>query len=145
MKTLLGFVMAGGLLLVHGSAAQAQVNLQFGRNGTPSVSFGQPAYGQYASPYGQPYYGQPGYSQPGYAPRNYVQPYGPSYYSSGYSSPARTYAPGYNYPGYGSPAYASPYRAQAPYYGGGYTPYAQPSYGTGTGVIINGRSYTLPR
>lgn len=131
MKTLLTTVMAGGLLLAFGSASQAQVNIQFGRNGTPSVTFGQPAYSPYANAYGQPYYGQPGYA----APNNYVQPYRPSYYSSGYSAPPRAYAP----------AYGSPYRPQTPYYGNAYSPYARPSYGSGTGVMINGRSYMLPR
>src|SRR4051812_16360410 len=100
MNKVLGTLLAGGLLLGHASVSQAQMNIQFGRNGTPSVTFGQPAYGQYGNAYGQQGYGQQGYGQPGYAQPNYIQPYRPSYYSSGYSGPARTYAPRYSNPGY---------------------------------------------
>jgi len=139
--------MAGGLLLGSGSSTNAQVNVQFGRNGTPAVTYGQPAYGQQPV-YGQPVYGQqPAYGQYArpYSSPNYVQPgyYAPpagSTYSSGYSAPAPAYPPGY---GYGT-TYATPYRPQ-PVYNGGYAPTTQPSYGGRTGVILNGRSYTLPR
>jgi hypothetical protein len=155
MHRLLGLVMAGGLILGHGSASEAQMTVQFGRGGTPSVMMGQGAYVPYANTYGQTNYAQPGYYQPGYAQPGYSQPsyarpgyarsyYGqptaPTYYSSGYAAPGTRYIPGYV-----TPSYTPLYRPQAPYYGSGYSPYAQPSYGTGTGLIINGRSYILPR
>jgi len=142
MKKLLGLMLTGGLLLAHGSVSQAQMTVQFGRGGTPRVMMGQPTYGQYAGSYRQPYYSQPGtyyqpgYAQPGYSPSYYARPSGTTYYSSGYSAPGGTY-----YRGYAAPSYLP----QTSYYGNGYSPYAQPGYGSGTGLIINGRSYMLPR
>ena len=121
MKKLFGTLMAGALVLALASPSHAQVNVRLGRGG----SFGQPTYGR-------PVYGQYPYApQPAYA-----RPYGGTTYSSGYSgyaAPVRAYTQPY----YGPPAYAAPYRQP-----GYYTP---PSYGSGTGVIINGRSYRLPR
>jgi hypothetical protein len=155
MKKLLGLIMSGGLLLGHGSASEAQMTVQLGRGGTPRVMLGQPSYGQYANPYGQPNYAQPGYyqpnyaqpgyyqpnyAQPGYSRSYYGQPSGPTYYSSGYAAPGSMYSPSYV-----APSYAPSYGPTNSYYGNGYSPYTQPSYGTGTGLIINGRSYMIPR
>ncbi len=161
MNKLLGWMMTGGLLIGYASTSQAQVTIQPGRGGSPSVTFGQPAYGpQYAPSYAQPGYAQPGYAQPGYSQPRYVQPgyvqpnyaqpaypqsYQPGTYSSGYS---RYYTPGaapnqvYTYPNSG---YAAPYRQQPVYTGNGYYPNGQPYPPQGNGVIINGRSFTLPR
>lgn len=167
MKKLLGWMMTGGLLLGYPSASKAQITFQPGRGGSPSVTFGQPAYGpQYAPSYGRPSYAQPGYTQPGYTqpgygqyyqPRyaqpyqpnyvqpRYAQPYQPGTYSSGYS---RYYTPGagtnqvYSYPNSG---YSGQYRQQPGSYNNGYSPNGQTYAPQGNGVIINGRSFTLPR
>ncbi|WP_406697865.1 hypothetical protein V5E97_03345 [Singulisphaera sp. Ch08] len=142
MKTLLGPILAGGLFLAFSSPSHAQMNVQFGRGGSPTVTFGQPAYGQYPSagygqyPAGQPVYGQP-YAQPSYYPPT-TPGYAPRSYSSGYSG----YATPANRQGYYQPSYAPSY--QAPYQQQpGYSPYIQPP--SGTGVMINGRMYSLPR
>ena len=103
MKTLLGILTAGGLVLALASPSHAQVYVQRGWGGSPTISFGQPTYGQYA---------QPGYQQPGYRQPGYYQPYGVRSYTSGYSG------------------YAAPGRS-----------YAQPYYGSGTGLSPNGRGY----
>ena len=139
MKTLLGTILASGLFLAFSSPSHAQVNVQFGRGGSPTVSFGQPAYGQYpAAGYGQYPAGQPSYGQPSYyLPAN--PSYAPRTYSSGYSG----YVPPVNRQGYYqqpsyAPGYQAPYR-QPP----AYSPYAQPA--NGTGLMINGRMYSLPR
>ncbi len=149
MKTLLGFLMAGGLMLASAPTSHAQVNLGLNRGGSPTVTFGQPTYAQPA--YGQPAYGQysqPGYRQPGYgqyaqlaypqrgyvAQPNRVQTYSSGY--SGYAAPRQAYRQPYVQPSNG---YATPYRQPA-YVG---NRYVQPSQGTG--VILNGRTYTLPR
>lgn len=160
-----GWIIAGLLLIGMGTPANAQVNVQFGR-GTPTVTLGQPAYGQqpmygqYTTPYTQqgftqPYTTQPGYTQPGYNQQGYVQGYQPprqvqpgyttqpyttqatrsTQYYSGYSTPV--YAPGY-----GTQPY-TPYGQQPTY--PGHAPVAQPWTGTQPGVIINGRTYTIPR
>ena len=86
MKKLLGWMMTGGLLLGYASTSEAQITIQPGRNGSPSVTFGQPAYGPQYAPTYRPNYAQPGYGQPQYQP-NYVQP--------GYGQPAiDSYQPG---------------------------------------------------
>jgi len=161
MIRLLGLMVAGGLVLVSGSVADAQVTFQLGRGGSPSVTLGQPnnaqqygynqnGYSGYAQPgYAQPGYAQPGYyPQPGYAQPGYAQPgYYPQagYAQSGYA--ARTagttyYSSGYSAPGYAAPGYTT-YPSQGYYnnYNNGYAPAAQPR----TGVILNGRTYSLPR
>jgi hypothetical protein len=115
MKRLSGLIVSGGLLLGNGPASEAQVTM-----GRPACG-PQPAYGRSTSPYGQPGYIPPGSTQP--AP---TQPSGMPYRR-----------------GYGAPAYPSPYRTRPAY--GGYVPHAQPSYGSGTGVIVDGRSSMLPR
>ena len=88
---------------------------------------------------------QPDYSQPGYG-----QPYQPGYVQdllvrlfSRYTYPAsRPITQPYNYPNSGYPVL---YRPQPGSYNNGYYPNTQPYRPQGTGVIINGRSYTLPR
>ncbi len=66
----------------------------------------------------------------------------------GYQGYSRYYTPGaannqvYSYPNSG---YSVPYRQQPGYPGNGYYPNTQPYAPQGMGVIINGRSYTLPR
>src|SRR3954451_1089736 len=156
MTRLLGWLMVGGLLLGYGSSADAQVNVQFGRNGTPSVSFGQQPgyYNQQPGYYNQQpgnFVQQPGYynQQPRYYSQQpaYGQQYTGSYPQPGYyTQPARpAYSSGYSgyAPGYGTTTYPTQYRPQSYYYNnGGYAPSTQPSYGAGTtGVMINGRSY----
>ena len=113
MNKLLGWMMTGGLLLGYASTSQAQITIQPGRGGSPSVTFGQPAYGpQYAPSYARPNYVQPGYAQPGYVQPyqpgyarpmqpGYAQPYPQGTYSSGYSryyTPARPPTRSISYP-----------------------------------------------
>jgi len=143
MKTLSGTILAGGLLLAFCSPSHAQVNFQFGRGGSPNVTFGQPAYGQYPSAAGQPTYGQP-YVQPSHYPQA-GSGYDPRSYSSGYSGyAAPAYGQGYYRPSHATPAYQAPYRQQSAYPAyGGYSPYSQPA--NGTGLMMNGRMYSLPR
>src|SRR4051812_45150032 len=100
--SLLGLVMAGGLVLAQAAPADAQV----------SITFGQPGYGTGANGYSSNY-GQ-GYSS------NYGQGYG-------YSNAGSTY---YNsgYQGYTTPSYGygnSGYGYAAPYYG---HTYVSPNY-----------------
>ena len=145
MNKLLGWMMTGGLLLGYASTSKAQITIQPGRNGSPSVTFGQPSYGpQYAPPYAQPNYVQPGFGQT-YRP-GYGQPYYPQgTYSSGYSRytyPGAANTQPYNYPNSGYPGL---YRPQPGPYNNGYYPNTQPYRPQGTGVIINGRSFTLPQ
>jgi hypothetical protein len=143
MKTHLGTILAGGLLLAFCSPSHAQVNVQFGRGGSPNVTFGQPSYGQYPSR--QPAYGQ-SYAQPSYYPQA-GSGYVPRTYSSGYSgyaAPVPAYGQGYSKPSYAAPFYQAPYRQQSAYPAyGGFSPYSQPV--NGTGMMINGRMYSLPR
>jgi len=142
MRSLLGLIAAGGLVLGASSAAKAQVTFSFGNSGRPQVTLGQPygypgagnygyqggaygapapAYGYQGGAYGAPapaygYQGAPTYVQPGYS-----YP-GTSYYGSGYR--------GYSYPGtttyYSSRSYSV---TPAPYYQApGYAPYSGYTY-----------------
>jgi len=129
MNRLLGWVLAGGLLVGLASTSKAQVVVNLGGRG-PAVVVGQPyGYGfangynayapgyayssyRYASPYGYRSYSATTYVQPapayGYAPRAYAPTYAApavgyysrSYSGIGYPSAAGAYAP---YGGYSTP------------------------------------------
>ena len=148
MNKLLGWMMTGGLLLGYASTSQAQITIQPGRNGSPSVTFGQPAYGpQYAPSYAQPNYGQPGYRaavcQPGYG-----QPYIPAG-ELFVRLFARTTHPGMTDNSGLSTTPTPAIRGLIARNPGittmGTIRNTQPYPPQGTGVIINGRSFTLPR
>ncbi len=154
MRTLPGLLMSGGLLMGLASPSDAQVNVQFGRGGSPNVTFGQPGYGQPSTAVAQPSYNQPGYAQQGYAQQGYgptgytQQGYGqtgytqpsynqPGYTQQGYGQTGYTQQ-GYGQTAYGQPAYTQPTNPQAGYAPRPYTPttYAQPNY-----VQPNGTTY----
>jgi hypothetical protein len=110
MRTILGLLAAGGILLGTAADSKAQVTVNLGGGGySPNVSFGQP----YGYGYGNTGYGNTGYGYGGWN-RGYAAPYG---YGPAYTTTTtRTYA----YPG------------TTTYYSSGYRGYANPGYGYGS-------------
>jgi hypothetical protein len=128
MRSILGLIAAGGIVLSQAGDAKAQVTFSLGGGGSPAVTLGQPYGGGYGNGYGY----NPGYSQVpsyGYNP-GYSQ--APSYgygstttyrsYNSGYQGYANPYS-GYTTPG----AYGYSYPNANPY--GGYSGYGNSPYG----------------
>src|SRR4051794_11073104 len=123
MRRLLGLVLAGGMVLGHAAAANAQLSISLGNpsyfGSYGGYGYGYPSYGNYLGGY-SPFYSAPlvgatTYSS-GYS--GYVAP-GTSFYSSSYYPAAGVYtAPIYPSYGYGSSYY-------------GYAPYARSGYGYG--------------
>ena len=150
MNKLLGWMMTGGLLLGYASTSKAQITIQPGRNGSPSVTFGQPAYGpQYAPSYAQPNYVQPGYAQPGYAAVSarlcaallsaadlFVRLFALRHPGAA-TTPGSTTTP--------TPAIRGRIASNPDTTTTGITRTDSRIPPRGPGVIINGRSYTLPR
>src|SRR5206468_1198464 len=81
MHRILGWILAGGLVLAQAPAAKAQMTFSFGNR--PGVTVGQPYYGGYpGSPYAPTYSGYgSGYAAPAYG-------YGTTTYST---QPSYTY------------------------------------------------------
>ena len=119
IRSLLGFALAGMMLLGASSQAKAQFSLSLGNPYGGGVVIGNNPYG-YGM--GAPVYsGYSGYSS-GYG--GYVAPGMTTYYNSGYSGYAPVYvAPRIGYPGYGYGVVAPRYY-RAPVY-----PYVYRGYG----------------
>jgi len=113
---LFGLVIAGGIVLGHASAANAQFSLSIGNPYAGGVSIGQP-FG----------YGYGGYPYGGYANNSYSSYYGAygvplgglTTYSSGYSGIVAPAVPYYGTGYLGTPVYGYANRRYAPYYGYG--------------------------
>jgi hypothetical protein len=154
MRSILGLIMAGGIVLSQAGDAKAQVTFSLGGGRSPGVVIGQP-YGGYG--YGNtfnPGYSvapsypntfNPGYSAApsyGYSTNSYYQSYSAypnQSYNSGYRGYTNPYAGysnagsyGNSYPNYnnygGYPSYGNS--------GYGYAPYGNSGYGYSSGVNI---------